>query len=64
MAKMAEFDKELRIKIVAAYKQGDGYTTFSKRLNIPRLTICNIVKKYELHYLKNKLMDWQKTVNF
>ncbi len=54
MAKTTEISKCLRMKIVKAYKEGDGYTTLSKRFEVSRTAVWYIIKKYdEIYTIEN-----------
>lgn len=49
------------MKTVDAYKQGDGYATLCKRLNIPRSKLRIIIKKQnETHCIENDLSTGRK----
>ncbi|XP_018550156.1 centrin-3 [Lates calcarifer] len=45
--KSKEHSADLRDKIVARHKSGQGYKTISKALNIPRSTVASIIVKWK-----------------
>ena len=48
MAKTKEWSERFREEIIALYKQGKGYKTIAKALNVPRSTVLSIVHKFRV----------------
>lgn len=55
MAKTKELSEDLRVRIVAAQKSGEGYKTISKRFQVPVSTVQSIIRKYKTHHTVENL---------